>query len=299
MWITTKNTQGIQGVIQFVFSRLTRIYLSYWVFLLAMFYLYHHKLEKFDIMGSIFLSATSSSTLLLKVAWTLQFELYFYTFFALLLFLNRKYVIRILVSFFFLIILIQVYGSIHIDMYAKNVFNGVSTFYTFWTSPFILEFLLGSFIGYYFDTKRIKYLFPFYILFIGLLVIAMVYQKNYIDGSLAEGYYLPARILFLGTSSAVLLVVAIELNKRNIILFPYFSLLVGGASYSMYLGHNMILLILYGVGVRDSIAELGSYQVYLMLIIVIFIVILSVIYYQLIEKRIMRYIKYLKTNYIF
>ena len=296
MWISTQNTKGFKGSISFIYSRLTRIYLTYWFFLAMMYYFYHKSLENFDVLGSVFLTVTSSSKLLLQVAWTLQYELYFYMFFALLLFFPRRYFMKILLTVFALIVAIQIYGVMHIDTYAKDVFNGASTLYTFWTSPFVLEFLFGSFVGYYFDTRRIKYLTPIVLIIAILLMLSIAYQSHYMDSSYAEGYYLPPRVLFLGLISMLVLAIAVELNKRDIIILPTFSVLVGGASYTLYLAHEIILLFLYQIGVRNKIQDFGQYQLFFMLIIVIGMVVYSVLHYKYLEIPVTAYMKRVKQR---
>jgi len=299
MWITTKDKYGLADALKFLYARLTRVYLTYWIFLIFMIYYYHHSLNHFDLIGSIFLTVHSSSKLLLEVAWTLQYELYFYGLFTLLLFVPRKYFFTFFLSLSFLIIGVQTYGIIEYNIYAKNIFNEASTFYTFWTSPFILEFFLGCFVGYFFESHRIRHIS---VLIIGLLAICLLaiwYKKEYIVGTYAEGYFLPYRVLFLGTASMLLLALMVEWNKRNIIIFPTFSLLVGNASYSLYLGHNIILLFLYEIGIRDWIKNLNSYyHLWLMLLIVILITLYSIMHYKIIEAPLMRWAKMFGNRFL-
>ena len=184
----------------------------------------------------------------------------------------------------------------HIDTYAKDVFNGASTLYTFWTSPFVLEFLFGSFVGYYFDKRRIKYLIPIVLIIAILLMLSIAYQSHYMDSSYVEGYYLPFRVLFLGVISMLVLAMAVELNKRDIIILPTFSIFVGGASYSLYLAHNIILLFLYQIGVRNMILDFGKYQLLFMLIIVLAMVVYSVLHYKYLEIPVMAYVKSIKQG---
>ena len=289
MWITTQKLQGKQGVVRFVYARVTRIYLVYWMFLAFMVYYYHHSLSHFDLVGSIFLTASSSSKLLLLVAWTLQYELYFYFLFALLLFLPKQYIIKALIAIFIIIVLLQSYASFGLDIYNKNIFNGASTFWTFWSSPYILEFLMGSFIGYFYQKKRIKHLVPLYVGAIVFVTFALFYQENYIDGTLADGYYLRERVLFLGLASATILAIAIEWEKRSIQILPKFSLLLGGASYSLYLSHTIVLLFIYKIGLRDWIARIGHYQLWFMIGVVFLIIIYSIAHYRWIETPTMRW----------
>ena len=297
MWITTQKLQGKQGVIKFIYARVTRIYLVYWVFLAFMVYYYHHSLSHFDLVGSIFLTASSSSKLLLQVAWTLQYELYFYFLFVLLLFLPKQYRIKVLMMIFAVIVLLQSYASLVLDIYNKDIYNGASTFWTFWSSPYILEFLLGSFIGYFYQTNRIRHLVSLYIGAIVFVALALFYQSNYIDGTLADGYYLKERVLFLGLASVTILAIAIEWEKRSIQILPKFSLLLGGASYSLYLSHTIVLLFIYKIGLRDWIARIGHYQLWFMIGVVFLIIIYSIAHYRWIETPTMRWAHRLGKKY--
>ena len=161
MWITTKKVNGLNGFKNFIYARLTRIYLGYWpfFFLLLVIYYYGLSLDKFDILGSFLLTVSSTGKLLVQVAWTLQYELYFYLSFSLLLFFPREKFIKILLFVFMLIIVIQLFGIFYLDIYAKNNLASASSFYTFWFSPFCIEFLFGCFIGYYFERRHVKSLF--------------------------------------------------------------------------------------------------------------------------------------------
>ena len=95
----------------------------------------------------------------------------------------------------------------------------------------------------------------------------------------------------------LLLATLIEMNNRNIVLFPKFSLLIGGASYSLYLSHNIILLIFYAVGVRTAIKNIGMYQGFLMSIVILIILIYSVLHYKFIETPLMNFAKRVKPNW--
>ncbi|MCF6172900.1 MAG: acyltransferase family protein [Campylobacteraceae bacterium] len=46
MWYTTHNTQGLKGVLEFVYARLTRIYPLYWSFFLLLILIYWGKDDK-------------------------------------------------------------------------------------------------------------------------------------------------------------------------------------------------------------------------------------------------------------
>jgi len=291
MWITTKKVNGFRGAKKFIYARLTRIYLGYWpfFFFLLVAYYFGSSLDGFDLLGSFFLTVSSTGKLLLQVAWTLQYELYFYLFFSLLLFLPRKKSIKFLFFVFIMTIAIQLFGIFHLDMYAKNKLDSISTFYTFWFSPFFVEFLLGCFVGYYFEHRNIKNVFLVFLAIFLLFASAIFYQNNYIVGSLASGYYMPQRVIFFGTISMLLLAVLVEMNQRNIIIFPKFSLLVGGASYSLYLSHIILLYFLYAIGLRTAIKNYAAHQGIIKIIIILIIVLYSIWHYKFIETPLINF----------
>ncbi len=299
MWITTKNVHGLSGFKNFVYGRLTRIYLGYWPFFFFLLLVYYNGslLDNFDLLGSFLLTVSSTNKLLLQVAWTLQYELYFYLSFSLLLFFSREKFINILFFVFILIVAVQLFGIFHLDIYAKENLPGTSSFYTFWFSPFCIEFLLGCFVGYYFEHRHIKSLFLTFCIISILFVLTMVYQNNYIDGTLASGYDVPQRVLLFGTISMLLLAALVELNSRNIIIFPKLSLLLGGASYSLYLSHNIILLLISAIGIRTAIKNFGAHQELLMLLIIFIILLFSVWYYKFIETPLINFAKKVKPNW--
>ena len=108
---------------------------------------------------------------------------------------------------------------------------------------------------------------------------------------------MPQRVFLFGTISMLLLAVLVEMNNRNIVIFPKFSLLLGGASYSLYLSHNIILLLLYAAGARTVIKNFGMYQGLLMIFIIFIILLLSVLHYKYIETPLMEYAKKVKPNW--
>lgn len=296
MWTSTQHILHghTSSALKFIFKRFTRIYPIYWSFLLLLLLIHAFKggFNGIDIFSSIFLTFSSSSTLLLQVAWTLQYELYFYLIFSLLLLFSKRYRIYLLTILFITIIFIQFYAIVFLDIYTVKNFNTTSTFYTFWFSPFFIEFLLGVFLAFYVEKRRIKRVFPLFLVATGLVVLALLYQHTAIHATLADGYYMPQRVLLLGTASTLLLALLVELNRREVIIFPNFSLLLGNASYSLYLSHTILLLIIYSLGIRTAIKDFGAYQGIFMSLIMLFIIIFSIFYYKWVELPLMKFFKH-------
>jgi len=297
MWYTTHHTRGTKVALEFIYARFTRIYPLYWsfFFLLIIMYWYKQKLTTVDVIGSFFLTA-SMPNFILSVAWTLQYELYFYLFFSLLLFVAKKYRIKIIIFTLFIIFIIQFYAIFHLNIYAKNNFHIVSPLYTFWLSPFIVEFFLGIFVAYYFEHTRVKYIFLLIISIFFLIGSALYYQEFMINGTLAEGYYMPQRVLFFGATSMLLLALMIELSQRNINILPKISKYLGDASYSLYLSHTILLLIAYSLGIPHAIKHFGDYQELLMLLLIVGIIFYSLLHYKFIESPLLKLSKKVRNK---
>ncbi|MCF6317702.1 MAG: acyltransferase [Proteobacteria bacterium] len=300
IWVSTRKVNGFKGVLSYLYNRAARIYLGYWPYfliILVVAYFYAPEfLKGVDYIGSFFLTQSYHNQLLLNVSWTLKYELYFYLCFAFLIMLPRKYTLKILIFAFFTIVIIQGYGYFVEKIYLPENFAKATTFYAFYFSPFCLEFLLGCFAGMYFEKRRIKSLLPLVILGVLVFILALYYQQYMIDGILASGYYTNQRVILFGTVSMILLLSIIELEKRGIVLLPKTSLLLGGASYSLYLSHTAILYFLYRFGFRDYLASLGSNQMVWMLLIVLLIVAYSIVHYLFIETPLMKLSKKFKAK---
>ena len=295
IWVSTRKISGLNGMLIFAYNRATRIYLGYWPYYLILVILGYFFAPKFlqniDFIGSFFLTQTNLDVMLLKVSWTLKYELYFYLCFAFFLLFPRKFLFKIVVLVFILIICVQLFAVFVLDVYKPENFVYSSSIYTFYLSPYCMEFLLGCCAGYYFEKYRIKNLLPVVIVGLCFFIAGLYYQEHLVEGKLYWGYFMNERVIFFGITSISILLSLLELEKRNVILFPKASLLLGGASYSLYLSHTIILYYMYHFGVRDYFKSLGSYQQLTMLAVVMVIVGYSILHYLWIEKPLMRMAK--------
>ena len=148
---------------------------------------------------------------LVKVGWTLNFEMFFYAVFALALFLPRRF--RVAGGIVALSLLV---------LYGHTVGIG-SHVLRFYAEPIVLEFCFGMLIGWAFTRSR-----PVPAPWALLLVAAGV----------ALYFVIPAgtqRVIHYGIGSALIVAgtIALEPAMKRLRL----PLLVGDASYSVYLGH--------------------------------------------------------------
>ncbi|MGJ8663262.1 MAG: acyltransferase family protein, partial [Marinicella sp.] len=293
IWKSSQSNSG-KSTPHFIYNRLTRIYLGYWpyflLYLAVVYFFASGKLNNANLLGSFFLTEIGIHKLLIPIAWTLTYEMYFYLCFTVLMLLPKNLLpmmIKLLIVF---IVLIQGYHILFNDIYTHANFPYIDFYLTFLTSPFCLEFLMGCLVAIFFEKNRIKHLKIPLLLAAVVLIAGLFYQQQYImpEGLLAQGYYLPQRVMFWGTVSVLLVASVVELNKRGTILLPKMSHLLGGASYSIYLSHIPIIFLFSHLGFvtyfrnQLKLPDLGF------LIIALCVIIYSVVHYLWIEKPLMQ-----------
>lgn len=282
MWLTTQklNYGSKKNSLIFLYKRLTRIYSGYWVFFILVtvgYYILGKDMSNVDLVSSFFLTSAAIDKLLIPVSWTLTFELYFYVAFSLLLIFSKKVRIVAVKILFLIIFLTQLYIYFIAPEYKlKQIFS-------FFLSPFTLEFIIGIFIAMFFEKKRIQYISVPFILLIIFFGLGLYYQEYILQKTLVEGYTSHERVLFFGSTAALGVAIMSELYYRKIMVFPRFSHLFGDSSYSIYLSHTIILMGLYFIGVRNWILEYGELQMVFMFLVVGIILLYGVLHYRYIE----------------
>lgn len=295
---TSSQSNSKKSTAHFIYNRLTRIYLGYWPYFLltlAVVYLFaSDKLNQANLIGSFFLTEIGIHKLLIPIAWTLTYEMYFYLCFTVLMLLPKKILPMTIKLLMLFIVFIQGYHMLFNDIYAHANFPYIDFYLTFLTSPFCLEFLMGCWVAMFFEKRRIKHLKIPLILATMVLITGLLYQQQYImpEGLLAQGYYLPQRVLFWGTASVLLVAAIIELNMRGIIIMGRLAKLLGGASYSIYLSHLAILFLFSHFGFMAYFSTQLKQPDLGFLIIVISVIVYSVLHYLYIEKPLMKAAKW-------
>jgi len=302
IWISShqkKNLTSNKKPSLFIYNRATRIYLGYWPYFvltwLIFFVLTPSRLDGIDLLGSAFLTQFSLPQLLIQVTWTLIYELYFYLFFACLLFVPRRFIPKILLVFAALIVFIQTTAIVKFDIYAFEQFPNTSLFYTFFASPFCLQFLAGCGLGIFFERKRLTLIKTAIVAALGVFGFTLWYQQTYLlpTNLLSQGYFMPERAALFGSFSVLLVAIAIEYEHRGKRWFPQFSKLFGGASYSLYLAHIPILYMVAHLGLFDIARQDGWLWLATWLVLVL-ILFYSVIHYLWIEQPLLKQAKRLQ-----
>lgn len=202
----------------------------------------------------------------LSVAWSLTFELLFYIFYS-LRFIGKNVFRICLFLWLSLIILVNLFSPITI------IENGA--LYHLVTSPYNIEFLLGVLLSYVLN-KKIKINFYINILILITLGLSFLYlvgfDVNFFD-------FLP-NLLF---SLFVLFMMYFTIiHKNNSFGSRSFFMIIGNASYSIYLVHNNLQALIARFFPKIHI----EYRVVLIVFIsLIGSCILGYIYYLIFEKK--------------
>ena len=248
IWITTSKYHNLSGFFSFLYNRITRIFLGYWPYFILLYIVLSIydplSIKRLSTNASFFLMQPSMELSFLSVAWTLQFELYFYFVFSILLFVNRKNLAKAIIALCLLIILFQIYGVAYHDINQQQGYLESSLFFTFFTSPFCLEFLLGCLIGTYFDKCRIDFKLLFAMSFIVLSTLLVLTYLNLVSWELTFGYKNIQRVALMGSISAVLVIALVELEKRGWQFFPNIHCLLAELP-TAYICHTPLFYLLF------------------------------------------------------
>lgn len=287
---------------QFIYNRAARIYLGYWPYFIMAWLIYlilePSRLVGIDLLGSAFLTNFSLPQLLIQVTWTLIYELYFYVFFACLLFFPRRLIPKLLLGFALLIVCVQIMAIVQNDIYGLTQFPHTSLFYTFFVSPFCLQFLAGCGLGIFFERRRLVQVKIAVVMALVVFGFTLWYQQTYLLPThlLAQGYFMPQRVALFGSIAVLLVAVAIEYELRGKRWFPRFSKLFGGASYSLYLAHMPILYMVAHFGVFNLAREGGWLWLFSWLVLLV-VMTYSVMHYLWIEQPLLKQAKRLEKHF--
>ncbi|WP_066330590.1 acyltransferase family protein [Azohydromonas lata] len=189
-----------------------------------------------DIPGTIFLLMGQGEPKYVGVAWSLQYELLFYVLFCLLLLNVRLGAIAF--STWALVILARIFGLVQVEL-PFNMANA-----------HCLQFLFGVVVGVW--TRRYPLRLPRVALpaAVGLFIGAVVLE---VRGPWPLHSDMGA--LALGLASAAVLMALVSLEQQQALRTPAWLARMGSVSYSIYLGHILLINVSYWV-----MLKLGLYH---------------------------------------
>ena len=220
---------------RFLFNRLSRIYPTYWLyfFITLGVYLWQPGLVNSSHGGSnlwlSFLLLPNDKVLLVMVAWSLLFELWFYLMFTLFLFFKERRLPLILLLWAVALVVFNLLQS----------WQDYSPALKIMLHPYALEFIAGSALALFFYgpySTRVPTLLVWGALAAALLVgVPLIhgYQLFFTEG-------LP-RMLAVGLTFGTLVLSLALLERRQLIRIPGFLTATGDMSYTIYLSHLLVL----------------------------------------------------------
>lgn len=283
--VTRGKFQDFIPIIKFIYRRVSRIYPLFWFYSVAvmMFFLIQpswfdsRHFDQVNIFDSFFLIPQVEANILL-VSWSLIHEIYFYVVFSLILvaFSERAFIFSLF---------LWAMGVVAADLYLESF----TPLLRLVSHPLTCEFIAGCMVGriyYRYKTKvKISRAGWSYISAVSFFMLPFGYLL-YRDLTGIEVPSSWSRVALFGGPSALLLC-SLAFAETNGRLLPRWLILVGDASYSVYLSHLLVfkaLGMLWAVfareGIIDNVVALPS-----MLLAVLIFGFLS---FSLIEKNLLR-----------
>jgi peptidoglycan/LPS O-acetylase OafA/YrhL len=170
-----------------------------------------------------------------KIGWTLNFEMFFYLVFGLALLFATAWQRLVAITLFFVALVL--FG---IAVEPTNAALG------YYTSPFVLEFLMGAIVGYLTMRGVIARIPDKQALVGACLALACVLL---LGGGQGDGLL---RTLIFGVPAALLVVFAVSTEQHGTLVSSSLLRRLGDASYAIYLGHPFVL-----TGVKIGARALG------------------------------------------
>ena len=250
VYITRNYERSAANQGRFLWSRLTRIYSLWWVYvsIMALYFLISYGMLAPDDRAASFGGSViyylkslslypSEAVLMIGQGWTLTFEVYFYLIFTAILFLPRKFMAPALC----------LWGGIMIAISTQYI----HVFYTEKLSQLVLsilalEFIAGGLAAWCVTTR--KAIAPKAILAASLAVLALIFTAK-ISGHDLFGLN---RVALYTLPFAGLVYSLSQLEIGGKLPIPKPLAVLGDWSYSLYLGHTIVILVV--MRVSDKLA---------------------------------------------
>lgn len=279
---------------QFLLKRLIRVAPPYWVATLHCTMISDlRKIELEPILRSLFfipiepIHAPIYGFPVLLIGWSLNYEIYFYLSFAVLLFLGRRLSIQITYFALTLVILPAVFsGSVSID--PEHLYKGISnTYILLATNPIILEFVFGMILARLYGSLPGTLSRPY--VWLALLASIVVFMTAFF-------LYEPRMsILFRGLPCASLVAGFLLAERYKLFSIPYRLSYLGEISYSVYLTHPFVLVVarsIYATIPGQHYVQIAQY-----LLTLAGVLCFARLFYKYVEHPILQYGKRIGTGH--
>lgn len=291
VWVAGDRAAGVRTSARFLWDRVTRVYPLWWVFcsLMALYFMLAYGQpaspatqtadQAWGMFARSMLLWPQGEMPVLGVGWTLIYEMAFYGLFALLLLIPAKWRPVGLI----------LWGAIL--LYQWNITPADSALPFSWTGTLAdqlcLEFLIGAAVAYFLKTVRVPSSVALAIAVMGVasFIAAMMFVGGFDNVAMARN-----RVLAFGLPSGLILlgIISWEISGRG--RTAGWLRRIGDASYTLYLSHFLVLLVLKRVFERVGLfTEISALSMAGFMIVGLFAsVITSLILYRLIERPLLR-----------
>jgi exopolysaccharide production protein ExoZ len=284
MITSTWNDFGTGSIsTRFLLRRLSRVYPPYFIILIPITLLYilspgsvnGAQAIKPNVLASYLLLPQAGFGLLI-VGWTLVYEMFFYLVFALVLNANRRYCLPLML----------VWGCLTLAIFAgtRQLHN---VYLDTYANPLMIEFILGVAIGYVVAVRGLSFALPSFALGVAGIVAADFFYES-IDRAYALGGSL--RFVLIGIPMALIFMGVVGFETRRGWTFPGWLIVIGNASYSLYLWHEPLTVLIGRASAgHKSLLQHASVHVAWLLFVAVAIVGCSIALYYLIERPLLKF----------
>jgi exopolysaccharide production protein ExoZ len=258
-------------------KRFVRIYPLYWIIvipLIPMLFLFPaigaqgNETDLSVIINSVLLIPNETPPFL-GVAWTLTHEIKFYLIFGLsIILLKPKYSFP----------LILIWSLISLAQFAKVVNFNDGFYLKFIFSGYNLEFILGMIAAYLFINYKPR--FNWVIVIVGAIGFILA-------GINGELKIMPIdSVITYGLSAFLLILGSARLDSESKVKIPKVFLYLGEASYSIYLTHYPVIVVLFKV-----FTVIGLGESILLYVIPLIALIVGCLFHTIIEKPLLKFFR--------
>ncbi len=267
---------------RFLLKRFIRIFPLYWIWLLATLVLwlsgYFYRSLHLDaqILGCSFLLLPSSK-LIIGVAWTLVYEMYFYYLFSLTLWLRNAR-----------IAILTTTCLIGTGLVLSNLLPEGDIKH-FLSNPIALEFCFGLVLSYFIHNQVLSGVWLRYMWVPGLILMAAaaVFAENTYSNT--AGPAQDVRYLEWGLPALLVAVSFIKMRFDKSLL-TRILVPIGDASYSIYLTHPT-MMILFATLVKYHVLKPIPYPIILPLLLVVISVVFGLLIHYSIERPVLAWFR--------
>ena len=282
--ITRGRFQQTGSIRRFIYHRLMRIYPAYWFYSLIMlaFFLMQQRQgdnsRMVDITAS-FLLLPQNQWPLLVVGWTLIHEVYFYLVFSLLLAFHERWLLPLMI----------LWGGATITG-SLLLFPNENPTIQLITNPLTLEFIAGGLVARFHYSGKAFAGRPFLIMALAwwLLGYGICVKLGLAPES---SHWL--RVLIFGIPAAISVYALVAMEKNSRWQLPIWLVLIGDASYSVYLSHTLVFAAIWRIWGEFGVTGPWANGLAIVTMFVSSLVI-GMVSFQLIERSLLKFTRRLE-----